>query len=578
MIRQRTAIFTRIGNKAKHTRSQPLKRLLTDILNILEPKEKTKLARLILADLVMGILDIAFLGMILVVINFYIKGQEPAAISFLPAGLLNRDSLLLAATFLGLFGLKNWLGYLLSKTQQGFFYGVSSRLSKRNIRHYLKDDYLRFVHVDSSVLIRRISQQPIEFSNYVLTNVQQVISQSILILATVAGILFWNPSLFVLLFLLLLSPVILLGNFIRNKLKNIRNSNQVVSQKTIQYLNESLSGYIESNVYRKDDFFVKRYTDQQDHLNSNIATQQTLQGLTSRLVEVFAILGFFILIAINKLSAGTPTVSLLTIGVFMAASYKIIPGIVKILNSTSQVKTYSFTITDLQPAEKGITIIDQTEPLRSIVFDAVKFRYGGSYVLHNLSFEIQTGDFVGISAASGKGKTTIIHLLLGLLKHHKGNIYFNGNKTNWIQRQGYLSRVSYVKQQSFIINDTLLKNITLTDDPHNEQKLQEVLIFCGLAALIAQYPDGINEAIKENGKNISGGQRQRLMLARALYHDFDLLILDEAFSEMDKESENSILAKLKQLTQQGKMIILITHNKASLDFCDKVVSLAMAYA
>lgn len=555
-----------------------MKRLLTDILNILEPQEKTKLARLVLADLVMGVLDIVFLGMILVVINFYIKGEQPAAISFLPAALLNRESLLLAAIFLGLFGLKNWLGYLLSKKQQTFFYGISSRLSKRNIQNYLKDDYLRFVHIDSSILIRRISQQPIEFSNYVLTNVQQVISQSILILATVAGILFWNPSLFILLFFLLLPPVVLLGNFIRNKLKTIRNSNQVVSQKAIQYLNESLSGYIESNVYRKDDFFVKRYTDQQEQLNNNIATQQTLQGLTSRLVEVFAILGFFILIAINKLSAGTPTVSLLTIGVFMAASYKIIPGIVKILNSTSQIKTYSFTITDLQPAEKGVAITDQAESLKSIMFDLVKFRYGGYYVLNNLNFEIRSGDFVGISAASGKGKTTIIHLLLGLLKHHKGNIYFNGNKTNWIQRQGYLSRISYVKQQSFIINDTLLKNITLTDGAYNEHKLKEVLAFCSLENLIAQYPDGIHEAIKENGKNISGGQRQRLMLARALYHDFDLLILDEAFSEMDKESENAILTKLKQLTQQGKMIILITHNKVSLSFCDKVVSLQMAYA
>lgn len=555
-----------------------MKRLITDILNILEPREKIKLARLVLADLVMGVLDVVFLGMILVVINFYTKGQEPVAIAFLPAALLDQNSLLLAGIFLGLFGLKNWLGYLQTKVQQHFFYGISSRLSKRNIQNYLKDDYLRFVHIDSSILIRRISQQPIEFSNYVLTNVQQVIAQSILILATVTGILFWNPSLFLLLFLLLLPPVILLGNFIRNKLKTIRNNTQVVSQKTIQYLQESLSGYIESNVYRKDDFFTKRYTDQQIQLNNNIATQQTLQGLTSRLVEVFAILGFFILIAINKLSAGTPTVSLLTIGVFMAASYKIIPGIVKILNSTSQIKTYRFTITDLQPTEKGIPIIDNSEPLKSISFDQVKFRYGGGYVLNNLSFEIQAGNIVGISAASGKGKTTIIHLLLGLLKHHKGDIYFNGDKTNWIQRQGYLNRISYVKQQSFIINDTLLKNITLTDGAYNEVKLTEVLAFCGLESLIAQYPDGIKELIKENGKNISGGQRQRLMLARALYHDFDLLILDEAFSEMDKESENDILAKLKSLSRQGKMIILITHNKASLDFCDRVISLAMAYA
>ncbi|TSJ43189.1 ABC transporter ATP-binding protein [Mucilaginibacter corticis] len=555
-----------------------MKQTLSNILNILEQKEKTKLVKLIAFDLVMGILDVAFLAAMLVVINFYTKSQQPAAISFLPAALLNRDSLLLITVFLLMFGLKNWLGYLNTKEQQHFFYDISSRLSDRNIRNYLKDDYLRFVNIDSSVLIRRISQQPIEFSNYILTNVQQVVSQSILILVTVIGILLWQPGLFLMLFLLLTPPVILLGNFIRKKLQSIRNSTQVVSQKTIQHLQESLAGYIESNVYRKDDFFVKRYNDQQVQLNNNIATQQTLQGLTSRLVEVFAILGFFILIAINKLSAGTPSVSLITIGVFMAASYKIIPGIVKILNSTSQIKTYKFTITDLQPAEKPITIVDETVPLTSIQFEQVKFRYTDRKILNNINFEIRAGDFVGLSAASGKGKTTIIHLMLGFLKHHKGNILFNEEKTNWIKRQGFLSRVSYVKQQSFIINDTVLENITLTDGYYDAEKIDEVLSFCGLENLVDQYPDGINEFIKENGKNISGGQRQRLMLARALYHDFDLLILDEAFSEMDEKSEQLILSKLKQLAKQGKMIILITHNNASLSFCDKVISFDVAYA
>ncbi|MDB5002601.1 MAG: hypothetical protein JWQ34_826 [Mucilaginibacter sp.] len=555
-----------------------MKQILTDILNILQKQERIKLAKLILFDLVMGVLDVAFLGMILVVINFYIKNQQPAIVSFLPAKLANRDSLLLIGLFVILFGFKNWIGYLNSKLQQHFFYGISSRLSKRNIRSYLTDDYLRFVNVDSSVLIRRISQQPIEFSNYILTNLQQIVSQSILILVTIIGIFFWHPDLFFMLFLLLLPPVILLGNFIRNKLKAIRANNRVVSQKTIQHLQESLAGYMDSNIYRKGDFFVDRYYKQQLQLNNNIATQQTLQGLTSRLVEVFVILGFFILIAINKLSAGTPTVSLLTIGVFMAASYKIIPGVVKILNSASQIKTYQFTITDLQPVEPAIIITDETEPIRSIIFEQVKFKYKDNRVLNNISFEIQAGNFVGISAASGKGKTTIIHLLLGFLKHHKGNIYFNDVKTNWIKRQEYLSRISYVKQQSFIINDTILKNITLSDDGFDKARLDDVIAFCGLENIIAQYSNGINEFIKENGKNISGGQRQRLMLARALYHDFDLLILDEAFSEMDTESENNILSKLRLLTQKGKMVMLITHNNASFDFCDRVISLDLAYA
>lgn len=549
-----------------------MKQIINGILTILEPREKMKLVQLIFFDLVMSMLDVVFLGVMLVVINFYLKNQEPAVLGILPAALLNRDSLLFIGVFLVLFGLKNWIGYINSRAQQTFFFSIASRLSERNIRNYLKDDYLRFIHTDSSVLVRRISQQPIEFSTYILTNVQQVVSQAILILITITGVLLWHPGLFFMLLLLLLPPVVVLANFIRNKLKSIRNSNRVVSQKVIQHLNESLAGYIESNVYRKDDFFVGRYHDQQLQLNNNIATQQTLQGLTARLVEVFAIWGFFVLIAINKFSSGVPAVSLLTIGVFTAASYKIIPGMIKILNSSSQIKTYTFSIDDLQPVPDHIQIVDEAAHLQSIVFDHVKFRYNRTYVLNNLSFEIRRGDFVGLSAASGKGKTTIIQLMLGFLKHHKGNILFNDARTNWIKRQGFLNRVSYVKQQSFIINDTLAKNITLSDDVYDNKKLNEVINFCGLDDLLMSYENGVNEFIRENGKNISGGQRQRLMLARALYHEFDLLVLDEAFSEMDEQSEYAILGKLKQLTCRGKMIILITHSTASLDFCDKIIT------
>ncbi len=528
----------------------------------------------------MAVLDVGFLFMVLVVINFYTSNKKSANISFPPAAFTNKNSLLLISVFMVLFGLKNLLGYLNTKWQNRFFYGVSSRLSKRNVQNYLKDDYLRFVNIDSSVLIRRISQQPIEFGHYILINFQQVISQSILILFTITVILFLHPTLFLLLFLLLLPPVVLLSYFIRNKLKTIRDNTKISSQKTIQHLQETLSGYLESNIYHKDDFFINRYYTHQLQLNNNLGTQQTLQGLTSRLVEVFAIFGFFILVVINKLSVNTPVVSIFTIGIFMAASYKIIPGVVKILNSMGQIKTYQFTLTDLQPAaDVPITIAkEHAEPVRSVVFEQVKFKYKDQYILNDINFEMQQGDLIGISAKSGKGKTTVIHLLLGFLKHHEGNILINDKKTTWVNRQGYWGRISYVKQQPFIINDTLLKNITLTDDAPNTDRLADVVAFCGIDNITDQYPEGINKFITENGKNISGGQRQRIMLARALYHDFDLLILDEAFSEMDEVSEKSILAKLKLLAKQGKMIILITHKKSSLYICDKTISLDEEYA
>src|SRR6185437_994194 len=114
---------------------------------------------------------------------------------------------------------------------------------------------------------------------------------------------------------------------------------------------------------------------------------------------------------------------------------------------------------------------------------------------------------------------------------------------------------------------------TLADDAYDKEKLVEVASFCGIDKLLEKYPEGMEKIIKENGKNISGGQRQRIMLARALYHDFDLLILDEPFGEMDDQSEKEILIQLQALAQKGKMILFITHNRDSLKYCSKTFSL-----
>jgi len=549
-----------------------LKHFVQSVLNILTHHEKVRFGLNTIFDLLIGVLDIVFLGLLLVVINFY-STNPITANHFLQHFSFNKNSLLLIGLFCALYTLKNWLAYRITKSQNSFFYDISSRLSKQNILEYLKQDYHKFINIDSSVYIRRISQQPIEFSNYILTNIQQVISQSILIFFTIIGILFYHPSLFLSLFSLLMPPVVLLGYFIKRKLKDVRTHSKLTSQLTLQYLKESLSGYIESNIYDKNSFFTNRYYRHQKQLNEYIATQQTLQGLPSRLIEVFAVFGFLILIAINKYTVNNQGIGLLDIGVFMAASYKIIPGIVKILNSCGQIKTYEFTLNDLQPNNKIVNDEPPATYIDSIKFCRIGFKYRHRQILNNFCLEMNRGDFVGISGSSGLGKTTIINLLLGFLEQDNGIVVINHAETNAVDRQSYWNRISYLKQQSFFINDSILKNVTLTNGNYDAEKLSEVFAFCGIDNVLNQYSEGIHKVITENGKNISGGQRQRLMLARALYHDFDVLILDEPFSELDQTSEKTILTKLELLAKKGKMIIMITHNSTALSFCSKVISL-----
>lgn len=530
---------------------------------------------LIFFDVLISALDIAFLGLTVLVINFYVKNSAVPYTSWLPPSLSNQNSTLLIALFFILFGIKNLIGYWIASARYRFIYKVASRLSEKGIRQYLKRDYLNFVNIDSSVYIRKISQEPIEFSHYILTNFQQIISQSVLVVFALAAIVWYHATLFLLLFMLLTPAIALLGWILKRRYDNVRRNIKQTSADTLKNLKEALSGYIESHIYGKDDFFVDRYYRQQRQLNHYICTQQSLQYLPSRLIEVFAILGFFILIVINKWSAHTPAIDLLTISIFMAAAYKIIPGIVKIINSAGQMKTYEFVLDDLlkdnQSSDAKTT--RQPDKIHSISLEKIHHRYNGRPVLDGVCLDMNSGDFLGLSAESGRGKTTLINILLGFIGQGEGIVVINDQVSNATDRQAWHSRISYIKQQPFLLHDTIRNNITLQEDGCDEMRLQEVIAKCRLCGLINQYPEGLNRLITENGKNLSGGQRQRIMLARALYHDFDLLIMDEPFGEMDLQSENEILESLKQLTKEGKMILFITHNKAGLSFCDKIVSL-----
>jgi ABC-type bacteriocin/lantibiotic exporter with double-glycine peptidase domain len=194
-------------------------------------------------------------------------------------------------------------------------------------------------------------------------------------------------------------------------------------------------------------------------------------------------------------------------------------------------------------------------------------------VLNNFSFTISRGDFIGLSGISGKGKTTMINLLLGFLKPSQGSILINGVYAGSEERQRFWKNIAYVKQQPLLIYDSILKNITLNENDVDFQNMEEVIRVTVLKELIDNYAEGYNKIITENGKNLSGGQRQRVAIARALYKNSDLIILDEPFSELDWPSEERLLNYFSELAQAGKMIILITHHKESLSFCNKIISL-----
>jgi ABC-type multidrug transport system fused ATPase/permease subunit len=548
-----------------------MQQIFKNTLALLLPSERKQLLFFSLADLLISIADIALLAALLALVNFYI---HPAAAtqSYLQSFLQHDKIVFTAGALLLFFIIKNAAAYYAASRQYQFVYKVASRLSEKKMLQFLEGSYPHYVKTDTAVLIKQIGQQPVEFAHYILSGWQQMITQLVLIILTLCAIVIFSPALFLILFLLLLPPVLIVSYLVKRKIKTVKVNIKNNSETALQYLKEALSGFIESNLYSSNSFFTKRYGNKQQQLNHYLSQLQGMQTMPGRLMEVFAVAGLFALIVLNTV-ANTVPLPLITIGAFMAAAYKIIPGMVKIINCSALVKTYAYTLKDLAGNETPGRKNEITAQLAAIEFKNVSFQYKQQPILSAFDCTMAAGDFIGIAAASGKGKTTLINLLLGLEETGGGTILFNGMQQTAAARQQYWNGIAYVKQQPFLIHDTIESNIILGQVNPDLTLLNKAAGITGLQTVAAQYPEGLKKIITENGKNISGGQRQRIALARAVYKNAGVIILDEPFSEMDTAAENNLLNYFRQQAGEGKIVILITHNKDSLAYCNKTILL-----
>lgn len=553
-----------------------MKKIFENTWHIFDKEEKKSFCLLALGNIFISLLDILALAFLLWIIRFYIQPGDYILSSYLPGWLANPDSVWLIAIFFVLFGLKNLGAYYLEKNQYRFNSRIAIRLSSERLRNYQSSDYRDFVNIDSSKHIRMICLQPFEFSQYIVTGIQQIITQSCLISIAVLAILLFNFKLFLLLLAILLPPVIVVFYFIKKRMAAARKNIRVHNQFSYQYVMDALKGYIESNVYNRRDFFLNRFVEARRKFSTALFDSMLVQSMPSRIIEVFAILGLFVLVVIAKWTGTNDSSYLLTIGAFVAAAYKIIPGIVKITNANGQMRAYEFatktmahTSQDVVPGNDKLPVVS----IQSVTLKGIGFGYNGTPVLSNLNLSLQRHDFLGISGASGVGKTTLLNIILGFLEPAQGEVIINDVSLKKNSLKVYWPSIAYVRQQPFLIHDTLLRNITLEENGYHPANLDYAIRVSGLSEFISRYPDGLGMIITENGKNISGGQQQRIAIARALYKNADIILLDEPFNELDETSETYLLTHFRELTHRGKMVILITHNKKSLSWCNKIVSL-----
>lgn len=299
---------------------------------------------------------------------------------------------------------------------------------------------------------------------------------------------------------------------------------------------------------------------------------------------MFIVLIFFFAIYFFLKQGNDISKIFIIIGVFAFASVRLLPSIVKIIKAFQSIK-YNLPVVNLIYNElnlpdhfltKSIVCKKNNFDFKNIKFKDINFSFFNQKkekkILENLNFDLNKGDKIGIIGPTGTGKTTFVNLLLGLLTPTKGKIFINSelvdNNLSFLQ-----SKVGYVPQQVYLADESLLFNISLEEQNMADIKLVNTIVkTLDLEGFINSFPNKLYTKVGERGSRISGGQLQRIGIARALYRKPSILVLDKSTNSLDKKVEQNIIENVFN-NEIVNTIICISHRESSFKYCNKIFKL-----
>ena len=267
------------------------------------------------------------------------------------------------------------------------------------------------------------------------------------------------------------------------------------------------------------------------------------------------------------------------ITVFSIIGFRLFPHLILVFNMFGNIRHSEFAMQILndelkkyeekkQKSFKEI-LIDKKIEFKNISFH---YRIKNKKIFQNLNFSISSGEIVGIAGDNGSGKSTFLKIFSGLIKPIDGEILIDNKKLENFNEFSWKNSISYVEQNVFLFNDTLLKNIILNDDDYyDKKKLNEIIVGTNLNTFVGENGENLNKEILENTSNLSGGEKQKIAISRGLYKKAKFILFDESLSNIDENSIVIIKRYLKTLNNKG--IIIVSHKKDILSICDKIYTL-----
>jgi ABC-type multidrug transport system fused ATPase/permease subunit len=458
-------------------------------------------------------------------------------------------------------------------------HNAGARLSNRLVAGYLNLPYVFHLQRNSAELIRNGHQAVQAVVNQVFLPVIYIIAESFLVIGLVAVMLFIAPVASAIAVGVIGLSAVLLLLVIQPRMKGLGRVAHATNLETLGTLQQSLHGIRDVKLLAKERFFSRAYSRSRLAMARALYMQRTLAELPRTILEL-SLIGFIIIFFATTIVSGTnASASLSVLGLFAYVGLRLQPSIQKIIGGLNSLKFASAPLDDLYD---DLSTVDRTPPSGSvepiafndsIVLKDVSFRYDEAHrdALHSVDLVISRGEEIGICGPTGGGKTTLVDIICGLIAPTSGRITVDG-KDLQDRTRDWQANLGVVPQAVFLLDDTLRRNIALgvSDNQIDDGALREAVDFAQLRSFVDSLPNGLDTKVGERGVRISGGERQRIAIARALYRRPEVLIFDEGTSALDNTTEAALMGALGHL-RDHHTIILVAHRLSTVKESDRVL-------
>ena len=551
-------------------------------------ESRSKLPALILLFLFSSILDLLGLGLIApyvsLIMNFENQNIDWIGNKIIALGLPMEQEFILI--WMGVLLITVFLFKALTALYINHTIIVFSNMQEVRLKSYLMQTYqhlpyTEYIKRNSAEYVNAIIGHTISFRGALEMGLK-TLSDGIIAIAIFSLLALTNGIALSLLVIILGVLVFGYDRVFRSRIKEYGRQSHHYATRLVQGVNEGIEGFKEIRILGREKYFYDLIKHNAERWTQNQGKTNIISSSPRYFLE-FVLITFIVMLVITAYLFGNNLKALVpTIGFIGMAALRLLPVIHGLSNSLVHLRHNRFAVgwlyTDLIKLKESPKSVWESSTkstngeFHELVLDGIQYFYPESKMpaLDQISLRIQEGETVGFIGPSGAGKTTLVDLILGLLKPSKGSLLYNGEELKG-SLSGWQSQIAYLPQQVFLIDNTLRNNVALgiNDNEIDDQLVHESLNNASLQEFVDTLPQGIETKLGERGVRLSGGQRQRVAIARAFYHGRNVLVMDEATSALDHETESEIVEEIKRLKGK-KTIIVIAHRLTTVQHCDRI--------